>query len=91
MTADLVAFLNARLDETQAKAEESDSWYWAPIVLADIAAKRRIVKAVDQAMFMHITQPSEVTSAGLGALTLVALCLALPYADHEDYQPEWKP
>lgn len=51
-------------------------------VLAECEAKRRIVErcsAVDYAM------PSHHLAHGILA------DLALPYADHPDYRPEWKP
>lgn len=50
-------------------------------VLAECAAKRRIVDRIEWA-------------ARVGSLTdsllLVAQCLAHPYADHPDFDPEWR-
>lgn len=64
-----------------------------PRVLADVDAKRRIIR-------WHFGQPNDTTPYG----EPVTIChcgydlpcttlrlLALPYADHPDYQQEWTP
>jgi hypothetical protein len=114
MTAELVAFLNARLDEREELAQaEADmaaeffppeqatleyGWYrhtkrrtsggsgtsFAPgapsptEVLADIAAKRAIVNRCTMAV-------------GFDLAAAVLKDLTTPYAEHRDYQPEWRP
>jgi hypothetical protein len=69
---------------------------WDPArVLAECDAKRRIVELV-QGPLTEIAQTAigccETTDPGdteVGDKILRAL--ALPYADHENYRPEWKP
>jgi len=64
-------------------------------VLAEVDAKRRIVDRLDY----WETNASRAGVAGLSNFErgtraeLLATCrlLALPYADHPDYQPEWTP
>jgi hypothetical protein len=69
-------------------------------VLAECVAKRRLVMACrDSAPDLHFlgTRPHgmadfPLSPSGqhqLAALTLALL--ALPYADHHDYRPEWRP
>jgi hypothetical protein len=63
-------------------------------VLAEVDAKRRIIVLYDQAA--TDTGSSDYLVAGPARLLLVALdpvlhLLALPYAGHPDYRPEWAP
>jgi hypothetical protein len=73
--------------------------YWDPArVLADIAAKRAIVKGYAGAR----TRLAEVRRDGYHAfnaqkvqgaeeaLTMAVLALAAPYAEHPDYDPAWR-
>lgn len=86
----LVAFLRARLDEAEREARDMiegappgygkasgviNNPYW---VLAEVDAKRR---TLEWALTLDY---------GLDEAMLLRL-LALPYADHPDYQPEWAP
>ncbi|MFD5564515.1 DUF6221 family protein [Kitasatospora griseola] len=145
-TADLVAFLRARLDEDEQTAREAHAidpapWYedveyddrtnqrdgrygsglvraddnvalWdrkqsstlsmtAPTavhvarhdparVLAEVAAKRRILDDLAAAQGLEEKDPWEAEDR-LGALERAVSFLALPYADHPDYRPEWAP
>jgi hypothetical protein len=93
----LVEFLLARLDE-----EESAWSRGAPLVtrpdfarlsrhmLADVEAKRRLI-----ARAVHTDNMADYSDT----LHMVAMeyeeqilpALALPYADHPEYQQEWKP
>jgi hypothetical protein len=99
----LTEFLLARITEDEAwagealalssiYAQDSLSWHWIAghddgsrwmttshdpaRVLAECEAKRRII-AMD---FEHYGEQQEVL-----------LYLALPYVDHSDFRPEWKP
>lgn len=58
-------------------------------VLADVAAKRRIV-ALCQVDFNDDGQPICLGGYGEAYWDVVRL-LALPYADHPDYRQEWRP
>jgi hypothetical protein len=69
-------------------------------VLAECAAKRRLVLASGELLpDLHFlgTRPGgmpDVPFAPHGPRQLAALTLALlalPYADHSDYRPEWRP
>jgi hypothetical protein len=77
----LKAFLNARFDEQEAAAE-------APaFVLADVAAKRRMLKAWPDTFGNWTADQADAAKA----MKEKMLCLlALPYADQPDYRPEWK-
>lgn len=111
---ELIAFLNARLDEDEQAAADAaailgdgDWWrrhtfvaYSEPNgtpeqvshhiarhdparVLADVAAKRAIVAACAYNL--------EYEEYGYTLAERVLRALALPYADHEDYKPHWRP
>lgn len=88
MTADLVAFLRERLDE-----DERDPGGWSPArVLAEVDAKRRILDGFEPALAQEELDPADMENqAVLGTLERVAALLALPYAEHPDYRPEWAP
>lgn len=61
-------------------------------VLVEVRAKRRIVDELAEAKARCIERPESYMRAEVGnALLLVARHLALPYADHPDYNPEWRP
>jgi hypothetical protein len=90
---DLTDFLLARIAEDEAvalRARDNAGSFgvgghmvaWTPgRVLAECEAKRRIIERV-----------SEVKWTGSYAVRDVVLeILALPYADHPDYRPEWRP
>lgn len=126
MTADLVTFLRARLDEdgARAKAAGGDSWRrqdhpsetvaiydskGEPVVydegspteeqaahitrhdparvLAEVDAKREVVRLAERAYDYHETFTNGFAAAMEHALRL----FALPYADHADYREEWRP
>lgn len=120
---ELIAFLNARLDEDEAAAKAAwrgDGWrhenmpdeVWTgrsapghtpiPIakawdqptaehiarhdparVLADVAAKRAVIAACAHNL--------EYEDYGYTLAERVLRALALPYAEHEDYKPHWRP
>lgn len=85
---DLVQFLRARLErhlttlteylvDGEFGIEESD--------LIDLNAKRRIVDGIAAA------DPEGAYITGTFTAWDVLRLLALPYAQHPDYQPEWSP
>jgi len=106
VSADLVAFLRARLDEDAIRATLREwhaadceelptpgSEYTYPCncgvperLAADVDAKRRILD-LHKAMALNPDVHSDAWTA-LGDLLHL---LALPYASHPDYRPEWAP
>jgi hypothetical protein len=67
-------------------------------VLAECDAKRRIVDAYRELWvlaknFARAGRDEEATTARnmYAGLELAMQCLALPYASHHDYRPEWRP
>jgi hypothetical protein len=105
--SDLVEFLRPRLDEDAVDAtmravhrEGCESvpdaeGYTYPCtcgvperLMREVEAKRRIIERYEQAASQYWNATEEEI-----ALTLepVLRDLALPYADHPDYQHEWKP
>lgn len=91
MTDDLVEFLLARFTEDEADAMVG--WRWKALsageyarlqsrVLADCDAKRRIVG-------YWVEAPSSMREVMFADLTL--RLLSLPYAEHPDYDPAWRP
>ncbi|MFB7907659.1 DUF6221 family protein [Kitasatospora sp. NPDC056076] len=132
MTADLITFLRARLDEDEqaARAAGGDSWTVReqsldtvavydsrrePVVydegqpsdeqmrhiarhdparaLAEVDAKRRILAHYDEAragVRNPVSQENYDTMRTMRWVVREVLqMLALPYADHPDYRPEW--
>lgn len=62
---------------------------WA---LRDVEAKRRIVDEYDEALrTLSGFRESGYEEGRREALELACRALALPYADHRDYQKRWKP
>lgn len=89
MANGLVKFLLARITETEKTAEEDDSVHLAPIwtdyVIDDCTAKRRII--ADLSDYTH----GYVWTSGTALRAELALrALALTYAEHPDYQEEWR-
>ena len=93
-TATLTDFLLARLDEDAASAHQSmrEPKLWAVVrrklpgghyVFAQTATPHRMLADVEAKR--RIVELA--SSPGPQALRL----LALPYADHPDYRPEWRP
>jgi hypothetical protein len=60
-------------------------------VLAECDAKRRIIELHQEALdgLVQTSSPAAAGAVRVGAETLMAL--ALPYADHPDFRPEWAP
>lgn len=96
----LAGFLLARIaeDETTARSApgyDEDEFWWLPSyaqpdrVLAQCAAKRRIVDEAQE----QLAKPGNDPDDGMADLVFdrVLRLLAQPYADHSDYDPEWKP
>ncbi len=83
MTVDLVAFLRERLDEDEQAAR----------VLADVAAKRRILAEYVRWVGRNsgTGYPDGVDAGHEYGLEYAVRCLALPYAGHPDYREEWAP
>jgi Family of unknown function (DUF6221) len=98
----LTEFLTARLDEDEAAAQaaydrpsgyrvvgtrETEDHFarWKPLrVLAEVDAKRRIVQV---AQVIHGVKDGAGISLQRESMQLLS-ALALPYADHPDYQQE---
>jgi hypothetical protein len=94
MTDDLVAFLRARLDDDERNAiwdreqREED-----PRAFREVEAKRRIVDAYEWAAAHPHTDDETgfwVRKGETSALRDTVIELAVPYADHPDYRPEWE-
>lgn len=102
----LIEFLRARLDEDDEVAQETrkneqrvpgtDRWFddyshaivsMAPHrAVAEVDAKRRIVAAAEE-----YSPELEHGDNGEWALDLALRALALPYAEHPDYDEAWRP
>jgi hypothetical protein len=106
---DLLAFLHARLDDDERlgtlhtrvadeiglAADPCDPRGGIRIV-ADAAAKRRMVERADAAIHLADETPEGAPNAAqrqgqAAAWEAVLEFLTEPYADHPDYDPEWKP
>lgn len=66
-----------------------------PWVLAEIEAKRRIVSDYESAAFTLSvagagTPPFDIMTGAVNTLKRMLYYLALPYADHPDFDPGWK-
>jgi hypothetical protein len=60
-------------------------------VLAECEAKRRIIDAAVEVARVDLNEPVEPDDQGLRDSGVKILCaLAVPYADHPDYLPEWR-
>jgi hypothetical protein len=90
----LTEFLLARIAEDEATAQ---GWQVGSIVnparaLAECEAKRRIIDGAVEVARVDLNEPVDPDDQGLRDVGVKILCaLALPYADHPDYLPEWKP
>lgn len=91
----LIEFLRARLDEDEGSVTSGDCRCkfglprrpdCADRVLAEVDAKRRIVELAAE----YIPE-LEHGDNGEWALDATLRLLALPYADHPDYDPTWTP
>jgi len=87
----LTEFLWARIAEDEAAAQWVHAIPWDR-VLAECEAKRRIVKQDEEAE-NEINYFTEDAAYGgwRDCHEFVMRTLALPYADHPSYLPEWKP
>ncbi|MET9764518.1 DUF6221 family protein [Streptomyces sp. NPDC006372] len=98
VVADLVFFLSARLDEDGAAAravkQSEDSGDMSARILADVAAKRGLLRLVEcqqrnaDAEDFMVRGPATVS---LAALQAVLRHLATAYIGHPDFDPEWEP
>jgi hypothetical protein len=97
---DLVQFLTARLDEIEAVAVAAlaDGWKAETTrlrilgpeqLLREVEAKRRIVELADGDD--EWAQADDYHGERGAALDRVLHLLALPYADHPEFQEAWKP
>ncbi len=57
-------------------------------ILAECEAKRTVVATYQEAI-KNAQDDRDAAPGMVAALELVLKCLALPYAEHPDYQPEW--
>lgn len=74
-------------------ANQGTSVAMTPLVaLAEVDAKRRIVEEYTKEHWvMEQGHRTEWTEGGQAARETVLRLLALPYADHPDYDERWKP
>jgi hypothetical protein len=100
----LTEFLLARIaedeDDARAAVDDDPNWLYPARGLAECEAKRRIVAlheaTTDFSGEVYCWVCSNVERTGLDTYLEPMPCptlrlLALPYADHPDYQPAWKP
>lgn len=91
----LTEFLLARIEEEREGIESSGVWddEWQRRALAECEAKRRIIvrsaTVLAEAQELKLKHPRQWT--GEGPARVLLQDLALPYAGHPDYQPEWRP
>ena len=99
----LVEFLKARLNEDEqaakawlpfgnpdAAAREHIARHDPARVLAEVEAKRRILDEYEQATGQYATH-SQVSAGEEIGLRFALKAIGLPYADHPDYDPAWRP
>lgn len=97
----LVEFLLARIAEVEEAARRStdlgdmESLWYPDTILADCEAKRRII-GLHEPGGQYVWGDGPACSTCGDVVTVQWPCdtlrtLALPYADHRDYQPEWRP
>ncbi|WP_282698032.1 DUF6221 family protein [Streptomyces sp. CC208A] len=91
---DLVEFLTARFDEDDAvirdgiDAGESNI---SSLDLVDVQAKRSVVNAYAEVAYMDTGDPEPEFAYGRAVgLGVAVRLLALPYADHPDYDEAWR-
>ncbi|MEY6563681.1 DUF6221 family protein [Streptomyces albidoflavus] len=98
--ADLANFLRARLDEDDAAAQAANSGATDDTtdlkarVLADVAAKRGVLRFVAQMQRNAENDDFMVHGPAMIALSTMVYPLrhlAAAYPTHPDYQPEWQP
>lgn len=95
----LTEFLLARIAEDEAYAHEPSGWNeydpGDPInparILAECEAKRQIIARHIAAGRVFRAAPGEGNGAGMYVMIKVCQMLTLPYADHPDFEEEWKP
>lgn len=105
--SDIVAFITARLDDLEGFLSTTpDEVEWIgdrfvairTLLLADVEAKRRIVELADEASDIDQSLDAEFIAAGSRDLSKdpyvgerILRALALPWANHPDYDERWKP
>ncbi|MFJ3662621.1 DUF6221 family protein [Streptomyces sp. NPDC090119] len=98
--ADLTNFLRARIDEDDAAAQAvkpgaaEDAAGLKAKVLADVAAKRGVLRFVER--MLQQAEDDDYMVRGPATSTLSATAfplrhLAAAYAAHPDFRPEWEP
>jgi hypothetical protein len=96
----LTEFLLARITEDEAYARYCDEGTVEGItypiggltqILAECEAKRRIVEDFEDYASEYRKAPSDFAAGRRHAALLAATRIAAIYADHEDYDEEWKP
>jgi hypothetical protein len=88
----LIAFLNARLDEDEARAKrgQSDGWLFGSRALREIEAKRAIMADHYASDRLEYGDPLCARCFDLHPCD-VLFHLATVYSDHPDYRQEWAP
>jgi hypothetical protein len=96
----IVEFLRARYDEREQRhrpiADATGGWAWfegseseSALVLREVEAKRRIVAEI--AIVVLASPPLPMPPEWVDQLTKFLRLIALPYADHPDYDESWRP
>ena len=89
---DLIAFLNARLDERLERIQLLPHWYYmeARYGMADVEAKRRIIERLEVLTISARKQGGDALHAAKESYRWVAKQLALPFSGHPDFREEWR-
>ena len=89
MPGDLIAFLNARIDEDDRYLKSNQHHLWTQRPLREVEAKRTIVATLEEDL--RLGARTDLTRGGQIALFVTCKRLAVIYGDHPDYRQEWKP
>jgi hypothetical protein len=86
---DLVAFLNARLDEDERYLKSNSHHLWTQRPLREVEAKRALV-AEWRDHELERGETASYTDGLADGLELVVKQFAAVYRDHPDYRPQWR-
>lgn len=94
--AELLAFLNARLDEDERHLKSNAHHLWTKRPLREVAAKRAVIAMHDELWRLYRTfeqagEPGPISLGRAQGLWRAVRLVGAVYSDHPDYRPEWKP